>query len=315
MRNYYISNADNHNCKHCCKLNNFYGFKEIDNKIIVKTDQLEGKYRRISPSSDLEIIYCDIVAHEDVNLVGYPQDNCFEFSIIISEKCRLMYKNNVFNINSNEGMFRQASEKEVTVLEKESLFKGVTIRLYKEYLYSLLELYPNVKVLIDNNLNYKKHLLSSDEKLCIKQIILTPESMEFKEAYIKSKVTELLILSFESITNIPDFKKIYKEIDIKALYLAKEIIDHNFVKPPTIPQLSTMVNLNEYKLKKGFKNVNGITIHEYVIKKRMEKAKLLLISTDLTIDKIAFKIGYKDATHFASQFRKTYSIYPSELKF
>ncbi|TYA12362.1 helix-turn-helix transcriptional regulator [Paenibacillus faecis] len=60
--------------------------------------------------------------------------------------------------------------------------------------------------------------------------------------------------------------------------------------------------------------VSGITIMEYVMKKRIEKAKQLLENTNYTITRIAVIIGFSSAAHFSTTFRKRLGISPSEYR-
>lgn len=315
MKQYRIYNADKKNCVLCHELNNLYTLGQTDYSIEVKSDQVEGKYRRISPSKDLEIVYCDMVAQQDVKLIGNAPEKCYEFSFPILQKCKLIKQKEQLDINSYEGIFRKTGAQELTCLPAKIAFKGITIRFNEDFLYPLVESCPAIESIIHHHMDYEKQLLSADEKMCIKQIMLSSSCMATKECYIKAKVLELLSLSFNSILTKPKVLGYYTEADYKSLVLAIKIVEDNLVNPPTIPELSRIVMMNECKLKKEFKELTGMTIRGYIIMKRMEKAKELLLTTDHSVGSIAIEIGYKDATHFASQFRKQYGIYPSKLRF
>ncbi|MBC2399140.1 helix-turn-helix domain-containing protein [Clostridium tetanomorphum] len=315
MEQYRIYNSDKKNCVLCHELNNLYALGQTDHWISVESDQVEGKYRRISPSKDIEIVYCDMVTQKDVKLIGNAPKKCYEFSFPILQKCQLIRKNDQLDVNSYEGIFRKTGQEELGCLAANTSFKGITIRFNEAFLCPLLESCPNIESIIYHELNCQKQLLSEEEKMCIKQIMLTPSCMATKECYIKSKVLELLSLRFNSILTKSKELEDYASSDYNSLVLAREIVEENLVNPPTIPELSRLVTMNECKLKKGFKQLTGMTIRKYVITKRMEKAKELLITTNKPIESIAVEIGYKDATHFSSQFRKKYDIYPSKLRF
>ncbi len=64
------------------------------------------------------------------------------------------------------------------------------------------------------------------------------------------------------------------------------------------------------------KRVYGLTPHEYLVKLRMEYAKVLLESygSDLKILEIAQLCGYKDSLYFSRQFKKYYGASPKEYK-
>jgi AraC-like DNA-binding protein len=106
----------------------------------------------------------------------------------------------------------------------------------------------------------------------------------------------------------------YSEADRRAFRAAAEILEREYAAPPTIPELSRMVGVNEFKLKNGFRELYGRTVYGYVQKQRMAVAKSLLENEDLTITQIAGMVGYINASHFAEAFRRQNHVNPSELR-
>ena len=81
--------------------------------------------------------------------------------------------------------------------------------------------------------------------------------------------------------------------------------------------LSTLANKCFYSPKyfsRVFKERYGITVSEYIQKKRMEKGRELLENTDCTVDEISGMVGYCDATHFYKYFKRFYGITPKEYR-
>lgn len=102
--------------------------------------------------------------------------------------------------------------------------------------------------------------------------------------------------------------------EMNALRKARDIIHDCVSDPPSIPELSRKVMLNEYKLKSGFRELYGKTIYAYIRELRMRNARELLENRDLSIGQIASEVGYVNTSHFARAFRKTYGINPSDLR-
>ena len=101
-----------------------------------------------------------------------------------------------------------------------------------------------------------------------------------------------------------------KKQDIQNIRQARTILDENFDKNITIPQLARQSGINEAKLKEGFRELFGNSIHTYLLQLRLEKAKQLLLTTNLTITNITYHIGYSHVTHFTSMFKKETGITP-----
>lgn len=142
-------------------------------------------------------------------------------------------------------------------------------------------------------------------------------SGHLKQLYLEAKITELLMLQLEQYhkhQEQPCQKSILRGDDEQRITEAKAILEKNYANPPTIQELARLVYLNEYKLKKGFKACCNITIHNYVVQLRMEKARQLLTLSQQSIGDIAHEVGYKNSAHFTAAFKKHFGFLPSEVK-
>ena len=88
-------------------------------------------------------------------------------------------------------------------------------------------------------------------------------------------------------------------------------IGKHFNEKLTTSQLASMCYLSEGYFCRFFKKATGRTVAEYITEVRVEKASVMLRSTDSTIADIAFNTGFDDANYFARVFRKTTGFSPS----
>ncbi|RUT72359.1 AraC family transcriptional regulator [Flavobacterium cupreum] len=136
-----------------------------------------------------------------------------------------------------------------------------------------------------------------------------------KKMYIETKIRELLIHQLETLINQqPHQKDLIIEDDYCKLLEAKEILEKDCAHAPTLPELSRIISLNEFKLKKGFKACFGTTVKSYIIKLRMERAKELFQNKAITVSEAAYKCGYKDVSHFSAAFKNFYGCSPQKFK-
>ncbi|MCG9791610.1 helix-turn-helix domain-containing protein [Flavobacterium algicola] len=135
-----------------------------------------------------------------------------------------------------------------------------------------------------------------------------------KKMYIETKVKELVVLQIESLLNTIDEKLIVDSDDYDKLHEAKLILENNFTNAPTLPELSRIIALNEFKLKKGFKACFQTTVKGYITKLRMEYAKNLFRNKTLNVGEVAEKCGYKDVSHFSSAFKLFYGFTPVSFR-
>lgn len=63
-----------------------------------------------------------------------------------------------------------------------------------------------------------------------------------------------------------------------------------------------------------FSSVEGITLEQYIIRQKIEKAKELLFYDEMNLSEIANRLGYSSVAHLSAQFKKVTGMTPSELK-
>lgn len=100
----------------------------------------------------------------------------------------------------------------------------------------------------------------------------------------------------------------------KAVERAAALLESRLLDPPTIPELSEMVELTQNYLARKFRKRFGVTIQRYILTRRIEYARLLLASTNAPIARIAQRVGLPDPQHFNKQFRRVMKMSPSEWR-
>jgi AraC-like DNA-binding protein len=96
---------------------------------------------------------------------------------------------------------------------------------------------------------------------------------------------------------------------------ARTILNMEYANPPALPTLAQQLGISETQLKSGFKTLNGITVMQYCIGKRMEAAKLLLRENRHSISEIADIVGYEDHSAFSRAFRRINECSPKEWRY
>lgn len=91
-----------------------------------------------------------------------------------------------------------------------------------------------------------------------------------------------------------------------------EYIKLNFDKDITNISLGQIFNYHPHYINSLMKQYTGTTLHVYLTDYRMNEALNLLINSNLSIEAIASKVGYKSPTHFCNTFRKKFGISPAK---
>ncbi len=101
--------------------------------------------------------------------------------------------------------------------------------------------------------------------------------------------------------------------EIDQIMKVEESLTADLSNAPTIKQLSVQAAMSPSKLKKQFKDVYGLPIYEYYQKKRMEKARELLLEGNRTIKAVGRELGFSNLSNFSVAFKKEHHLLPSEL--
>ena len=91
---------------------------------------------------------------------------------------------------------------------------------------------------------------------------------------------------------------------------ATEYIENDISKEHTLRSLSKELNTSSGYLSKLFHQETGMTLTEYVNRKKIAYGAYLLCTTDEKITSIAFMCGVKDGNYFARLFKKFYGMTP-----
>lgn len=102
--------------------------------------------------------------------------------------------------------------------------------------------------------------------------------------------------------------------DHSKIFTVAGIITDNPEGDHTTAELGRRVLLSVSVLAKEFKKQYGITIRQFIIHRRMEKATFLLNNSTTSISVIAEIIGYRDTATFTHAFKKVYGLAPSALR-
>ena len=96
----------------------------------------------------------------------------------------------------------------------------------------------------------------------------------------------------------------------KALQLVFENLNHNY----SVKEISAFLNVSESYFMHLFKQKVGVSFIKYSTKIKISRAKELLSYSNLTINEIAYSLGYDDALYFSKIFKKLVGVSPKQFK-
>ncbi|MFZ4863303.1 helix-turn-helix transcriptional regulator [Sphingobacterium sp. Mn56C] len=149
----------------------------------------------------------------------------------------------------------------------------------------------------------------------ISELIESKKTGEIRRLHTESRVVELLMYQFEQYNDRHlNNHTLFNDEDIEKLELSRQILEQRIANPPTQKELAAEVLMSESKLRKDFKEYFSVTIHDYLTRVRMEKARTYLLEDKLSVYEVALLTGFGHQNNFSSAFKKYYGISPGELK-
>jgi AraC family transcriptional regulator len=97
----------------------------------------------------------------------------------------------------------------------------------------------------------------------------------------------------------------------------KEFIDANLEEDLSLREIACIADLSQYHFARAFRKSTNMTTQQYVMHRRIERAKQLLAKDDLPIVEISLRTGFKNQSHFTTLFHKFTKLTPKmwrELK-
>jgi two-component system response regulator YesN len=142
--------------------------------------------------------------------------------------------------------------------------------------------------------------------------ILKPVSKKDIEEVLKKMTKAIAHEAVEEEKEV--LNQVVEQEQTFELKLASCLQDHVYESQFNLTFLADFLGFSKGYLSTVFKEIYGIPFQDYVIKKRIERGKLLLISTDMKNYEIAYEIGFEDVNYFATRFKKTVGMTPKQYK-
>lgn len=146
---------------------------------------------------------------------------------------------------------------------------------------------------------------------------IAPESSTVSEMLEREMALLGLLIKMKNLPSLKETSLRTSSDNNKGVWSIEDLEDHirnHFDAPLNLEEMAARCALNASYLSRSFKNKTGTTIFAYLNQIRIEKACLLLKSSDMTITEIAFSVGYNNISFFNRMFKRAMSETPGEYR-
>lgn len=91
-------------------------------------------------------------------------------------------------------------------------------------------------------------------------------------------------------------------------------IEDNLNQDMSLGEIAAVAGVSVSHFKTLFRESVGLPVHQYVIRRRVERARMLLAEGKLSISQIAFETGFAHQSHMARHMRRVLGVSPKALR-
>ncbi|HRI00634.1 MAG TPA: AraC family transcriptional regulator [Saprospiraceae bacterium] len=174
--------------------------------------------------------------------------------------------------------------------------------------------FPLMNPEFTNRVYYEEKRISAELYPVLQSIHHFPSNQNAQRLYFKAKAMELMSLFFSSGESQKEgCPFLNDEETVRKIKQAKTILMDQYANPPLLTELAKQIQLNEFQLKTGFKQVYGTTPYQFVLEYKLELAKRKLQTAQYSVNEVADSIGYTNVSHFIEAFKRKYGSTPKKL--
>lgn len=177
---------------------------------------------------------------------------------------------------------------------------------------ALSELYSVISEPSIINSDFDKEFLHAMNKIFEEIYILYSNFSELTEVYIYQKIITFL-------AKVKEYQLSGIQCDDGSRYAEKfhmilKYIEQNYMEDITLEELANIAGYSTYHFSRIFKKYNNTTFINYLNKRRVKAAELLLLENGSSITDVAMQVGFASLTTFNRVFKSINGYTPSDYK-
>lgn len=281
---------------------------------------------------------CPINNLNKMTSIAYVHRNCavplhshdfFEINIVLAGSGKHAFYGNEYDLISGNIFVIPPSYKHAYINEGgleifHLLLSGAFFHKYSAELkqltnfISLFEIEPSIRK--NNNTTLHLCITGQDKKTLFQMLnqLVTFQSLSYSEnhvicEYLVVSIIGLLCSSFEQLKNQPTLISGHHK-GANIIFNCMEFLQNNCHEKIEVNDLATKYHLSRSTLLRYFEDITKTTPSKYLLTCRLNKAKILLESTVLSVATVAQECGFFDSTHLTKFFKDSLHMTPLQYR-
>lgn len=177
-------------------------------------------------------------------------------------------------------------------------------------LFLLPQEYQQVQALIQN-INKRVHKGTEEVSKSLKKLLRCFQNTErdrfYFHTHVRNALSEVLIAFTTPL-------KADEQSAISKIEKSLSYIEEHLTEPIRVTDLPPMDHMSLSTYNKYFLQVIGLPPGEYILKKKIDKVKVLLETTNFSITEIAYRYGFSSSQYFTTVFKRFCHVSPTEFR-
>jgi AraC-like DNA-binding protein len=304
--------------------------KEVNEvSIVVEGPLFSGRLEVHPVRSGLRLFAMNVEARRDIQLNFAPGNTGVFLSLVLNGRSEytvsrpggrhdqwefLPGRNLIGTFQTEESRWNIPARESHRFVELQ-ITSGRASQLLSEYLESTTGRRHPITKLPAGFPRHIQQALAPELRIVAYQVLNCPLEGSARRLFMESKALEILALQLDTLSSSnPRERAVKNKEELNRLDEARRILDKEFADPPSLLMLARRVGLNDFKLKRGFREFFHTTVFGYIRMLRMEKARTMLETGELNVSEVAVATGYTCFGHFSGAFRKRFGVAPRDFK-
>ncbi|MDE2421895.1 MAG: helix-turn-helix domain-containing protein [Gammaproteobacteria bacterium] len=197
------------------------------------------------------------------------------------------------------------------LLAATGLVNGTMLATHWAYVRVLNKRYPDCQFVAHKSFLKTKNIYTTGALNGCFDALLDFITQEQGDKFSQLCATHLLVADPEKLTPLlPTHRNHTDEMILNI----QDWIESNYTKAITIQDMASYIGMSERTLKRRFLTATQLSPNRYLQKVRLDKAKKLLLVTNLSVKEVAYEVGYENISFFIKLFKENVGLTPAKWK-